>query len=192
MQTEPDVEIINRAKLGDLVAFNLLMERHKNAVFHFSLRLLKIREEAEEVAQDVFVIVFKKIKDFKGESKFTTWLYRITFNECISRIRKIKQKEKYMVIVEGEYHLSVIEKGYYMLDNNYQSKIIERSLDELDEESRTIILMFYYHEKSVAEIADITQHSVTNVKTKLHRARKSMLCFMENKLKLSKSEMLER
>ncbi len=192
MQTEPDAELIDEVKKGNLVAFNKVVELHKNPVFHFCLKMLSNREEAEEVAQDVFVIVYKKIKSFEGKSKFTTWLYRITYNECISRIRRNKKTEKLHDIDEHAYQLPVMEKAYHSMDHDFRAKVLNRSMDELDEESRTIILLFYYHEKSVNEISEVLRLSVTNVKTKLFRARKCMLSFMEKKLRLSKNEMLER
>jgi len=190
MQREPEKTLIEKIKSGDLKAFNELIELNKNQVFQFCVGLLKNREESEEVAQDVFVKAYNGIKKFKGQSKFTTWLYRITYNECISRLRKNKKWLKQVDLDEVDYQIADIEKGYESLENEEKSKMIERSLNELDHENKTIVLMFYFHEKKVEEIAEIMSLTKTNVKTKLFRTRKKLLHIMKGKLKMGAKELL--
>ena len=85
-----DTEIISKVLNGDHAAYAVLVERYQNYVFTLTLRIVKTREDAEEVAQDVFIKAYKYLADFRGASKFTTWLYTIVNNTCISFLRKKK------------------------------------------------------------------------------------------------------
>src|SRR3712207_2415735 len=89
MHTEPtDIEIISRVLKGDQQAYAVLVERYKNYVFTIVLRYVKSREDAEEVAQDVFVKAYRALADFKGTAKFSTWLYTVTTTTCLTFLRK--------------------------------------------------------------------------------------------------------
>lgn len=188
MQPQSDSELIKSVLKGNMYAFNHLINKYKAQVFYLSLKILSVREEAEEVAQDVFVKVYHKLGKFKGESKLSTWIFRITYNECISRIRK-GRKHRNVENIEA-YDFGFVEKNYQEIDEQARAALLERCLDELDDENRAIVVMFYYHDHSVEEIAEITGLSKTNVKTRLFRARKCLLHFMEKKMKLNKNEWL--
>src|SRR5215472_14560597 len=81
-------ELIAGAQAGDESAFAALFERHKRVVYSLSLRILRVPADAEDVTQDVFLLLFRKISMFRGESAFSTWLYRLTANAALSRLRK--------------------------------------------------------------------------------------------------------
>lgn len=186
MQPEADRQLIEKVLNGNIHSFNHLINMYKRQVFHLSLKMLSVKEEAEEVAQDVFVKVHHQLGKFKGESKLSTWIFRITYNECISKIRKNRKHQNQQNI--EDYEFGFVEKGYQEIDERERSALLERCLDELDDENRAIVVMFYYHDYSVEEIADITGLTGTNVKTRLFRARKCLLYVMERKMKLNKSE----
>src|SRR6478736_5420761 len=89
MHTGPeDIDVIAQVLNGDQQAYSILVERHRNFVFTLVLRYIKSREDAEEVAQDVFVKAYRSLADFKGNSKFSTWLYTVTTTTCITFLRK--------------------------------------------------------------------------------------------------------
>ena len=91
MHTETgDIEVIAQVLKGDQQAYALLVDRYRNFVFTISLRYIKNREDAEEVAQDVFIKAFRSLADFRGQSKFSTWLYTVTTTSCLSFLRKKK------------------------------------------------------------------------------------------------------
>src|SRR3954470_17558065 len=91
MHTEPaDMEVIARVLNKDQQAYSILVERYRNYVFTLVLRYIKNREDAEEVAQDVFVKAYRSLPDFRGQSKFSTWLYTVATTTCISFLRKKK------------------------------------------------------------------------------------------------------
>ena len=86
-----DQHYINLVIGGDTHAFAVLVDRYKNLVFTLSLKMLQNREEAEEVSQDAFIKVYKSLPKFKSESKFSTWLYKVTYNTCLDRLRSKKR-----------------------------------------------------------------------------------------------------
>ncbi|WP_339716229.1 sigma-70 family RNA polymerase sigma factor [uncultured Kriegella sp.] len=122
MPIDDDQLIINNVLNGDTTAFAVLVNRHKNMVFTLAFRMLKNREEAEELAQDTFVKVFRSLEKFKGEAKFSTWVYRITYNGCLDRLKKLKN-EPYVVALD-EFDRSGM-------------KSVDNTLDFLEQYDRT-------------------------------------------------------
>lgn len=90
MQFQDDIYYIEKVVGGDINAFGYLVEKHKRMSYTFALKLVKVPEDAEEIAHDAFVKAYQSLKDFRHESKFTTWLYKIIFNLSVSRLRKKK------------------------------------------------------------------------------------------------------
>jgi RNA polymerase sigma factor (sigma-70 family) len=93
MSKEDDQHYIRCVSEGDTNAFAVLVDRYKDMVFTLSLKMMKEREEAEEVAQDTFIKVFKSLSKFNGESKFSTWMYKVAFNTCLDRLKKNKRSQ---------------------------------------------------------------------------------------------------
>jgi len=164
---------IERVLNGDINAFSLLVDKHKGFVYTIALRMLKNVEDAEELAQDTFVKAYSSLKDFKFESKFSTWLYRITFNGAISKLRK-KRIELTEMDQENLPETDVIStySAINELKQNEQKKYINQAIEQLKEDDALLITLYYLNERTIEEICDITQLSVTNAKVKLHRARK--------------------
>jgi len=164
---------IERVLRGDVNAFSFLVERHKGMIYTIALRMLKNTEDAEELAQDTFVKAFKSLKEFKFESKFSTWLYRITYNAAISKLRK-KQVEianlENVVLPEDEVVSAY--NGINELTKEEQKKYISEAIENLKEDDAFIITMYYLKEHTIDEISVMTELSNSNVKVKLHRARK--------------------
>lgn len=88
MDKTDDIFYIEAVKKGNVAAFSVLVERYQNMVYSLALKLLKKPEDAEEMAQDTFVKAYQKLDTYEGKSKFSTWLYSITYNACISELRK--------------------------------------------------------------------------------------------------------
>ena len=162
---------INRVLNGDINAFSYIIDEYKGMVYTIALRMLKNVEDAEELAQDTFIKAFNSLKNFKFESKFSTWLYRITYNAAISKLRK-KQIETYnvedSVLPESEvlYSYNAINE----LTKNEQKKYINETIKRLKEDEALMISLFYLQENSIEEISEITGFTLSNVKVKLYRA----------------------
>ena len=182
-----DESYIDRILKGDRSSFAILIERHKNMVFTIANRMLRNREEAEEVSQDVFLKAYKSLKKFKKQSKFSTWLYKIVYNQCISELRK-KKKNFISLDDEGSENYD-IEATYNNVDNLEDADrkyYIEKAISRLNEDEGMIITLYYQNEMSTDQIAEIMNISVSNVKVKLFRLRKKLY---DNLHTLLKNEM---
>ena len=173
-RVKDDKYYIDRIVGGDVNSFTYLVDKHKGMVYTLSLKLLRNAEDAEELAQDVFVKVFHGLKDFKFDSKFSTWLYRITYNAAISKLRKkqIETRDIDNVSLPDSQVLSSYN-ALNELTKQEQIKYIHQVLERLNEEDNVILTLFYLQENSIQEICEITGYTESNVKVKLHRARKS-------------------
>jgi RNA polymerase sigma-70 factor (ECF subfamily) len=176
MSFREDQYYIDEVLDGRTDAFRPLVERHQDLVYTIVRRIIASAEEAEEVAQDVFVKAYRKLGEYRGNAKFSTWLYRIAYNTAISHTRK-----KIVTFLPAD------ERGLeHIPDDSMQDDILGLSAEErgrlvnsalalLPATDRLIITLYYYHEKEVSEISGIIGMSESNVKVKLHRIRKRLL-----------------
>jgi RNA polymerase sigma-70 factor, ECF subfamily len=166
---------INQVIEGNRQAFATLVEQHKDMVFTIAVKILRSREDAEEVAQDVFVKAFNALPTFKGEAKFSTWLYRIAYNTAISHTRR--SKPVFSAIDDrmiDNYTTDSISKNVNERSTEEQIEAVNFVLDSLPEEENLMITLFYKKQKSIDEISEITGYGSSNVKVKLFRIRKKM------------------
>jgi len=131
--------------------------------------VVRNREDAEELAQDVFMKVFKHLSSFKGECSFSTWIYRIAYNTAISETRK--KRHEFLAIEESVIN-NVSEQD--RTDSSDQIQMLDAALAQLPPDERAIILLFYMKEKTIDEVATITGLTASNIKVKLHRIRKKL------------------
>lgn len=172
-----DIEdiIINKIKNGDLHACRFIVDKYKSYVYNVAFKIVKGREDAEEIAQDSFINAFKSIESFKFESKFSTWLYRITFNNAISHTRrkKIFKDEISDSIIES-LDVSIIADGFENLSRIDRKKILTQAIEKLNEEEKLLVTLYYYEENSIAEVSKITGLEENFIKVKIHRSRKKL------------------
>ena len=175
MAINNDDYYIKKILEGDSNSFGVIVERYQNMVFALALKMLKHREESEEVSQDTFIKVYKSLSKFNGESKFSTWIYRIAYNTCLDRIKK---NSKYNNDVEindvTSNEIFQAENIFDSLENKERSIIIKECMDKLPEDERVIMHLFYFEELSLKEIVDIVSLNEGNVKVKLFRGRKKL------------------
>ncbi len=183
MSTDNDQFYIDKTVTGDNAAFAVLVDRYKNMVFTLALQMLKNREEAEEVAQDVFLKVHKHIKGFKGDSKFSTWMYRIAYNSCLDRIKTYKRK--YHTVGIDDFNINQIkslETAFDLMDMADRENAVKECLDRLPEEDAVLITLFYYKDLKLEEIAKVVGIEPNNAKVKLFRARKRLAVILKERL----------
>lgn len=175
MKKPDDHTCIQKIQKGDNSAFAVLVDRYRDMVYTIIHRIVRNHEEAEEIAQDVFLKVFHSLDSFKGKSKFSTWLYRIAYNAAITRTRKKKVEMGALdeQLMEN-YTQDEVNEDIYTLDAQEQKKFIDHVLANLPEKEYLIITFYYKEECSIGEIAEITGLSESNVKVKLHRIRKKL------------------
>jgi len=167
---------IEKVRKKETTAYSFLVDKHKDMVFSIALRILRSREDAEELAQDVFVKAYQSLDTFKGDSKFSTWLYRIVYNAAISKTRKKK-----IETVDLDYNLvdnystDEIKEDINRLEYEEQKHIVHKVLESLNPEDSMMVSLFYFNENSTEEISDVMGLTQSNVKVKLHRLRKRLL-----------------
>jgi RNA polymerase sigma factor (sigma-70 family) len=177
-----DNEIISKVLSGDHQAYAGLVSRYQSYVFTLTLRMVKSREDAEEVAQDVFIKAYKYLADFKGASKFTTWLYTIVNNTCISFLRKKKldihslDNEKVFEVADSQ------DSGMRanMIEQKSKLAMVNDAISLLNPDDAQIITLFYKAEQSLEETAQILGIETNAAKVRLHRARTRLKEKMEN------------
>ncbi len=179
-----DYLLLKEIKAGDMASFETLVNKYKDYAFTLANRVLNNSDDAEEVAHDSFLKVLKSIDQFKEESKFTTWFYRIVVNMAISRTRKKKLDtsdiDAYSTLNVAD--ASSADDGVNRQDRSYY---IEQAIGLLKEDERILVTLYYFDELSMAEVQEITGYELSNLKVKLFRVRKKMA---ENLQKVLPSE----
>lgn len=179
MENKEELKIIEQIKSGDLLSFRLLVDKYKNMAYHIAIQVVRNNEDAEEIAQDAFLKAYQSIKSFKGESKFSTWFYRIVYNMAISKTRKKKIDTSNIDDFQfSDEAVSDSFEAYAALEQQEKSEQIRTALKKLKEEESLIISLFYLNENSVEEISEITNFTISNIKVKLHRARKKLFAIL--------------
>ena len=140
-----------------------------------AIKIVKSHEDAEEVAQDSFLKAYEKLDSFKGNSKFSTWLYTIVYRNSITKIRK----KKVATTDIDDYVMDNYSEGSEFpqleaIKNGEQQKYVREAIDRLPEKDALLITLFYMNESSVEEIEQITNLTQSNIKVKLFRARKKL------------------
>jgi len=181
MQPNTDQQLIDKTLKGDTRAFGELVERYQAFVFTIVIRIVKVREEAEEVAQDSFIKAFQSLASYRGESKFSSWLYSIAYRKALDALRKNKKNSSLELIEEiTEGDCSVIENALSYIEDQERSNVIKKCILELPEKEAAIITLFYFEEQSIKEIAKVTQLTEDNIKVKLYRSRKKLFSLLKH------------
>lgn len=179
-------KLIERLKQRDEAAFNAVVRLYQERVFRLLLRMLGDREEAEDVAQEVFITVFKSIDGFRGESKFSTWLYRVATNHSKNRIKYLDRRArgKRKELDELSEHDALesatmnssgqIARPDEQAEANQMEIIVRAAIMELDDDQRMLVIMRDVENMSYDEIQSETGLPEGTVKSRLHRARLSL------------------
>lgn len=173
-------EAIARSREGDQAAFAWIVREYKHMVYTVTLRTLRHREEAEEAVQDTFVKAYQNLNAYRGGSKFSTWLFSITYRTAVSKLRARRTPTSDLESVAGSFAASHDHKAGEASDRR---AALEHALDRLPPEDAAVVTLFYLHEQSVEEIVTATGLTASNVKVKLHRSRKSLFEILKEHLK---------
>jgi RNA polymerase sigma-70 factor (ECF subfamily) len=174
--------LIGRLKQRDEQAFNEIVRLYGDKVFSLVYRMIGSRSEAEDIAQEVFVTVFKTVDGFRSESKFSTWLLRIAANHCKNRIKYLSRRrtdageiddiqERAMANHGGAPMQAHIAAPDLLLEAAEMEGLMQVAIAALDEEHRLLIVLRDVEELSYQEIAEITGLADGTIKSRLHRAR---------------------
>jgi RNA polymerase sigma-70 factor (ECF subfamily) len=178
-----DTDIIEQLKQGSELAFKKLVENHQKLVVNTCFGMVHNREDAEDIAQDVFIEVFRNIDKFRADAKLSTWLYRIAVNRSLNHIRDNK-KNKWFQSFEDEVaakskqllqvQSSKADHPEYEMENKQRALILHEAVNSLPNNQKVAFTLSKYEELSYQEIAEVMELSVSSVESLLFRAKKGL------------------
>lgn len=174
-------KLIEKLKNGDESAFKLIVDTRKDLVYNTALGLLQSAEDAEDITQEVFIKVYESVHQFKGESAFSTWLYKIAVTKSLELIRSRKRKKRFAFITSilsennelkhdpPEFHHPGIQ-----LDNRERAATLFKAIAKLPDNQRVAFTLHKLEGVSYIEIGDVMQLSVSAVESLIHRAKSNL------------------
>ena len=171
--------LIERCKRGDIGAFNDLVRKYEKQVYNFAYRLTGNYDDANDVAQDAFLRVFNAIGTFRGDSSFSTWLFRITTNVFLDERKKAKAHpqtslDEYLELGESSVARQIEDPSptpEAVLEESERAQILLKAVGDLPEYQRAMVTLYHSQQKSYEEIAEIMDLPIGTVKSRLNRAR---------------------
>jgi RNA polymerase sigma-70 factor (ECF subfamily) len=169
-----DEELVARSMGGDLDSFNQLVVRWERPIYALAYRVIGREEDARDVAQETFLRAFRALSGFKGQAKFSSWLYRITLNLCRDWIRRerrtpVAQAPEGVDLIELAGEAEPSESVEDLVSRRELSRVVARAMAALPEEQRTAIILKEYHGLTFQEIADLLDCPLSTVKTRLYQ-----------------------
>ncbi len=172
--SDPDIDLMLRFKAGDEAAFDTLVGKHTRSVLNIVARYLTDRSQAEDVAQDVFVKVYKARLKYEPAAKFTTWLFRITVNHCLNEIRSRRSQPVASAPMEELIEQPSPENPDDRMNSAELRSAVREALDGLPESQRMAVILARYQDLSYDEIAETMNLSLEAVKSLLFRAKENL------------------
>lgn len=173
--------LLEDLKRGDEAAFKKIVEDWKDMVYNTALGIVQKAEDAEDVAQEVFVQVFQSIHSFKGESKLSTWLYRITVTKALDHERKKKRKKRsgFIRSLFGNNEEEIIEVPDFhhpgvIMDNKEKAAELFKAISRLPKNQRIAFTLSKVEGLSYQEISEVMETSVSSIESLLHRAKNNL------------------
>lgn len=175
---------------GDMQSFACLVAKYEKMAYTIAFRIMGNREEAEEVAQDAFLKMYRALPQFKFESKFSSWFYRIVYRTALTALRGQLAFSDYEEVAVTDISLAEEETAMSLLERKDRKEFISKTLAELPKMEALLLTLYYLEECSVEEICQITALTASNVKTKLFRARKLFYKTLEKQMKNEMNSLL--
>jgi RNA polymerase sigma-70 factor, ECF subfamily len=179
----PDKDLIERMLLNDQSAFRELVEKYQDHVIRTSLALVRNREDAEDIAQEVFIEVYRSLRQFRRESKLSTWLYRITVNKSLNVHRKNKRKE-WFYDLESLFSAKKSDAGsslplnrespHILMEAEERNRALDKAIDSLPENQKIAFTLHKIEELPQKEIAEIMETTVSSVESLIFRAKNNL------------------
>ncbi len=171
---EPTAEVVRRAQVGDEAALTQLLLSQQNYIYSIAMGIFHDPEEAADATQEAFIRLFRVLPSFRGETRFTTWLYRLVVNLCYDELRQRKRRptpsedEEALASVPEEAAWSDPEEGVAQTEE--QSRV-RAALRQVEEPYRLVLILYYFQELKYREIAAITGLPLNTVKSHIHRGK---------------------
>ena len=184
-----ETELIQELKLKSTKAYSQLLDDFQQKVFSTCMSFVPNKEDAEDIAQEVFIEVFNSISKFKADSKLSTWIYRITTNKCLEFIRKKNTKKRFAFLQSITCNAIPMDKTDYFTEINHPGILLEnkelnttlfKAINSLPESQSVVFTLHKIDGKSYQEVAEITDRSLSSVESVMFRAKKNLQNILEN------------
>ena len=179
--------LIEKLKQGDQSAFKQIVDTSQGLVYNTAIGIVQTPEDAEDVTQEVFVQLYESIHSFKGESKLSTWLYRITTSKALDHIRRKKRKKRFAFVQQlfGENNEVVIQPPDFhhpgvVLDNKESAAALFRAIEKLPENQKTAFVLNKVEGLNYQEISEVMKTTVSSVESLLHRAKNNLRKWLQD------------
>ena len=181
MNYPTDHVIIKKVLAGQVSAYSILVDKYSSMVFTLAYNIILNREDAEEVAQDVFVKAYRSLADFRGDSKFSTWLFTITRTTCLSFLRKKKLDTQSLDNERTGLQVENRESAFNanLVEQKSKHAMLNQAIAMLSPDDAQVLNLFYKGDQTLEEIGKIMRLDPNTVKVKLHRARQRLKDKME-------------
>ncbi|OXM83939.1 RNA polymerase sigma factor [Paenibacillus rigui] len=172
MEHLTDEQLVDQIRQGEDEAYRHLIERHKNYIYTLVYRMVEHRETAEDLTQEIFIKLYRSLIYFRGDSKFTTWLYRLATN-VVTDYRRAQKRRPHQTIVDKlkGWFGSRDEEPEAVALQKEQQHTVQRMLSELPDKYRLILYLYHYKQLSYQEISEITQLPIKTIETRLYRGK---------------------
>jgi RNA polymerase sigma factor (sigma-70 family) len=181
-----ETELIERLKAGDEAAFKQLVETHQDKVYNTALGVVQNAQDAEDVAQEVFIQVYRSIHQFKGESKLSTWLYRIATTRALDLLRSKKSKKRFGLVQRlfGENNEPVQEIADFnhpgiKLDQKENAAKLFKAIKQLPENQKAAFVLHKLEDMSYQEVSEVLNTTVPAIESLMHRAKQNLRKILE-------------
>jgi RNA polymerase sigma-70 factor, ECF subfamily len=174
MTDSNDLELVELFQNGNEASFNKLVARYQEKVYWIARRFINDHDHADDIVQEVFVKVYKALKDFRGESGFYTWLYRITVNVALNALRKQRLRDFIRIDEFFEKADDENEQPDAIFEKDEQQKLIEEAIAKLPEKQKAVFILRYHEELSYEEISAILKTSIGGLKANYFHAVKNI------------------
>jgi len=184
MAEQDDKVTIKKLLAGEVNALQVIVGKYKRQGFNLAYRICRNRENAEEILQNVFISIYQNLAQFNFKGEFSTWFYRIVYNQSISYLRKIKNSGTSLNEFEGMNNVIDEEKTIEEIMSRSEAvHYLEQALIELEPDETALLHLYYYDDKRISEISEITGLNDSAIKTRLFRTRKKLYSILERLLK---------
>ncbi|MBQ1435092.1 MAG: sigma-70 family RNA polymerase sigma factor [Clostridia bacterium] len=170
-----EISIIKQVLGGDADAFEHIVKKYEKKVYNLALRYLKNRDDALDLSQEVFIQVYNNLAQFRGDSQFSTWIYRVTYNKCVDMLRKTQKLRRNVVMSTDDENFFETRDRRASIEEDYEGRetlvTVMKIIDTLPSEQRDVVILRYIKDLSYSQIADVLELAEGTVKSRLNRAR---------------------
>lgn len=174
-----DSELVRRAQAGEGLAFNILVDRYQGKITQLVYRYVRDTDTTMDLVQDIFFKVFRNLVKFKGESKFSSWLYRVATNDCLDHLRRAKVRKVQSLDSYQEAGFDVADNAKdadvsSVYEDKHERKRILEAMGSLPDNQRSVVVMKIYEEMTFDQISEILGEPVSTIKSRLYKALQSL------------------